>query len=233
VLGGSVKIPFIAPAGISRTTTTVTPTGIPTGSIPVGARTPNCNCPRHHCNPSPLDCCSRPQRPTHPCHGLRFRRSRPFRAPPPSAASPVETPRQAAHPSRVIRCRRWHHRLRRSQARVPSPAQAPNLPAPDPDRNLPVQAHNPDPDRNLPVQAPTSRARTSRARTNRVRTNRVQIRVRVPANRQISSPDHPINDRSTVTRRGRLALRPDSRRGVPATSAGPCGPRMSTIRRRR
>ena len=39
VLGGNVKLPFITPAGISKTTTTVTPIGIPTGPVPVGTRT--------------------------------------------------------------------------------------------------------------------------------------------------------------------------------------------------
>jgi AcrR family transcriptional regulator len=39
VLGGTVKLPFITPAGISKPTNTVTPTGIPAGPIPVGPRT--------------------------------------------------------------------------------------------------------------------------------------------------------------------------------------------------
>jgi len=39
VLGGTVKLPFITPAGISKPTTAVTPTGIPAGPIPVAPRT--------------------------------------------------------------------------------------------------------------------------------------------------------------------------------------------------
>jgi len=39
VLGGTVKLPFITPAGISKPTNAVTPTGIPGGPIPLGPRT--------------------------------------------------------------------------------------------------------------------------------------------------------------------------------------------------